>query len=303
MGFSSHHYLYQDIRLGSLTVSSVTVVNVLPNRNWAVSSHSHLDYEFHMIPKGKGFITIEGKNLVVNSGEFYITGPHVMHAQKADPSDPMAEYCLQCGIYADNTGKDVYSLPDQENQMLIDVLSKPYPVIFKDDHGISRLFEEIFLENELHEAGYTIKLQLLVTDILMNIFRSVLRSEGLKYTYTITNRSINKLRSEQLLRFIQANYKNNLHLQDAAQALYLSERQINRLMQSEFGTTFHRYILSYKISLAKKMLAETNRTIEDIAEQCGFSSTFCMYQVFKRYGLPAPAQMRISIVAKNNASD
>lgn len=288
-----------NILLGNLNINVVNITKVLPEKEWFVADHAHSDFEFHIIPQGKGYINIEGHDIVVNGGELYITGPLVMHRQLSDKDDPMMEYCLECEIkiiddVAGNfSGKENYSFPEEEGVLIKETLKNLYPASFKDNWGIALKFEEIFKEAEERNAGFFIKIQTLLVSIVIDLLRTALSATKDIPKYNIPEKSVNKHRIERLLKFIEINYKNNISLSDASRVLFLSSKQINRLMEKAFSQTFHDYVLNYRFETAKKLLEETDLSIEEIAYQSGFSSHYYMYQVFKRFNSLTPAQLRL----------
>ncbi|MDO8685168.1 MAG: AraC family transcriptional regulator [Clostridiales bacterium] len=281
-----------NILFGNLNIKVLNLVKVSPNRDWYVPDHSHADFEFHIIPGGRGYIGIQGHDLAVNGGEFYITGPYMQHRQLSDKENPMAEYCLECEINVLDSISDALTSSKQEIRLLKDILAIPYPVIFKDTEGISAIFEELFREAEEQAAGFYLKLQTLVVNILIGMFRSVISAENIKYKSVLPQKSVDDFRINRLVKFVETNYKRVISLEDISKVLFLSPRQINRLMKKEFNWTFHDYLLQYRLSAARQLLEDSNLSIEEIAYESGFSSYFYMYQVFRHAGMQPPAKLR-----------
>ncbi|MDR3644689.1 MAG: AraC family ligand binding domain-containing protein, partial [Clostridia bacterium] len=148
-----------NILFGNLSIRVSTLVKTQPDPGWHVYPHSHFDYEFHIIPRGKGIIRIQGSEFTVTGGEFYITGPQIIHEQISDAQDPMEEYCLECEIMAVDGIPDAYALPLQQERLLTDILSQPYSRPFRDTAGIAGRFEALFREVEEEPAGFFLKLQ------------------------------------------------------------------------------------------------------------------------------------------------
>ena len=78
---------------------------------------------------------------------------------------------------------------------------------------------------------------------------------------------------------------NDLTLHRAASLLYISERQLERIMKKEYGDTFFRVLTSKRLETACSMLAESPRTVEEIATDTGFSSKATFTRAFRqKYG-------------------
>lgn len=278
--------------LGTLQLRVMSLNKVAPNPEWVVPDHVHSDYEFHIIPEGRGFINIEGTDFEVNGGEFYITGPMICHRQISDKENPMTEYCLECEIKVLKDPNIENSFVADESLFIKEVLSKAYPRSFKDIFLIKGIIENIFEEAEDQSAGFLMKIQLMVFQIIHCLFRTICQSENILYDYPTVKNTIDAVRIQRLIKYIDANYKNHINLLDVSKVLLLSPRQIDRLMKKTFNQTFHDYLHTYRMHMAEKLLINTDLTIEEIAYESGFSSHYYMYQAFKRKGLEPPGYFR-----------
>lgn len=73
-------------------------------------------------------------------------------------------------------------------------------------------------------------------------------------------------------------YNRNISLQELADYLQLSNRQTSRLLKNIYNLTFDQLHRKTRISVAKRLLTETDLELEEIAERIGYSS----YPVFSR---------------------
>lgn len=280
--------------LGNLQIKVISLNIVPPDPSWQVPDHMHSAFEFHIIPEGKGYITLEGRAFEVNKGEFYITGPMICHRQTSDSENPMSEYCLECEIKVLQVSEKESSFMEDEGKFLKAVLSGPYPHAFKDVSNIRHSFEAILTEAEQQKAGYLIKIQLLLFDLIVSIFRTVCESENILYDYPSVRNTFDAVRIQKLVKYIHENVRNPITLLDASKVVLLSPRQIDRLMKKNFSQTFHKYLQTYRLFVAEKLLTNTDLSIEEVAYEAGFSSHYYMYQAFKIRGHEPPGLFRIN---------
>ena len=73
-------------------------------------------------------------------------------------------------------------------------------------------------------------------------------------------------------RYMEEHYAEDLHVDDVAREAAISTSQLIRLFKRQLGTTPHRYLLRYRITQAKELLAETTIPVATIARQVGFAS-------------------------------
>lgn len=87
--------------------------------------------------------------------------------------------------------------------------------------------------------------------------------------------------------FIQKNYRNSIHLSDAAKAAGLSPTYFSRVFHDIMGSTFSDYLNNYRLQVAERYLRSSDLAIKQIAVVCGFSSYPYFVTIFKEhFGFP-----------------
>lgn len=99
---------------------------------------------------------------------------------------------------------------------------------------------------------------------------------------------------EPSLRHIRDNYANSTSIDGLAQICGLSKHYFCHIFKEVTGQSAMTYLNEYRVKVADTLLANTEKSISDIAEMCGFESTnyFCRrYKIF--YGI-SPGKRRSS---------
>lgn len=103
-------------------------------------------------------------------------------------------------------------------------------------------------------------------------------------------KDINRL--DRLSNLLTAYFMTDLTVERAAELLFISTRQLERIMQKEYGASFHRALCDQRISAAEQMLGDRSLSIAQIANTVGFSSRTAFCRAFeKRHGI-SPAAFR-----------
>ncbi|WNR46074.1 AraC family transcriptional regulator [Paenibacillus roseipurpureus] len=273
-----------EFRFGDLMVRILNVTRVFPSRDWRVGEHSHTCYELHVIPAGEGIVTIEGRELHVRGGQFYITGPYIEHAQQVVEANPMSEYCLRWELIplSDHTAES------DEYRTLKKYLSHCYPYAFEDTNRIDHKFERIFTELQVPRVGSQLRIQAILVDIMVDVVQSVDIFGNARKLMEAEE----VLRLNRILEFIQKEYHRPITAEEVSCLLFLSPRQINRLLQKRTGCSLGELIIRRRLEMAITALRQTKLTIEEIAIRCGFTSRYYMYEVFRKHGYPSPGEVR-----------
>lgn len=99
----------------------------------------------------------------------------------------------------------------------------------------------------------------------------------------------------ELLLFINDHYAEPLSRQDIARAVGYNESYISHIFSDTLHTTLTEYILSLRLSDARRLLTDTDMTVSRIALSLGFGSIRSFNRVFLRHTGMTPTAFR-----KNN---
>ena len=84
----------------------------------------------------------------------------------------------------------------------------------------------------------------------------------------------------------------NWNIADMAQMMLLSRAYFQRLYKQNFGVSAMSDVIASRIAMAKKLLADGQNTLAEIAEQCGYHSEIYFMQQFKKETGMTPTQYR-----------
>ena len=87
----------------------------------------------------------------------------------------------------------------------------------------------------------------------------------------------------KICNYIQDNYSTISNEAQIAHAVFLSTNHMHRIFKKEMGITPINYLNAYRIRCAKKLLKDSDISLNKIAETLGFSSANYFCTVFKKY--------------------
>lgn len=92
--------------------------------------------------------------------------------------------------------------------------------------------------------------------------------------------------------YINKYYFTNITLEELADVCGLSHFHFSRVFKKHYGVSFIQYLINIRIENAKRMLLESNETVEVIAERVGFREVGYFSRTFKRVIGMSPSQFR-----------
>lgn len=96
----------------------------------------------------------------------------------------------------------------------------------------------------------------------------------------------------KLIQYIGENYKNEISLTSAGEALHMNPNYVSQLFKKEAGVTFVRYVTQMRIEDAIRLLTMTKKSAVDIAMEIGFNDYFYFLRTFKKFTGKTPSQYR-----------
>lgn len=252
-----------------------------------IKFHKHAEFEFHFVPRGKGTVTIVDQTYKLSNGMFYLTGPGVVHQQTADARHGMDELSLRVEIVrlteADGTnvnlsdGGSEWERKESEAcmQALIDFPLRP----LLDQYEAMPCFLQAYLAWQSGELGAYTTIRQCLIQILIRAAKATVNSKGQQLQ---PSRDIQEHRYEMALQYIHANYNSMLTLQEVADRIQISSRQLQRILNKYGIDSFSGYLEQYRIERICEELTGSTNTVESIAKRHGFSNTNYLFQVFKR---------------------
>lgn len=100
---------------------------------------------------------------------------------------------------------------------------------------------------------------------------------------------------QQILEYIQANYQLKINLNDVAEHFHFNYNYLSNYFTSVMGTNFSDYINRIRIEKAKELLRQEVESINEIAEEVGFSDVGYFSKVFKKAVGLTPSKYRRTV--------
>ncbi len=244
--------------------------------------HSHGEsYEILIVRAGNGSVIVRDRLFKLHSGGVYFINGMDTHCTVPDKPDEyyrgkiivsgrfidgLAEILDCTGLVEDLFHKNggTYFVPDEETAAYID----------NEFSAISQA-----LSDGLDYA------KLSVATGVMNI---------LKCGHEKKQSQILSLddRVSKILEFVNENLKNNITLDDICNRVHVSRYYLCHMFKKTVGMTVFEYILSRRLSIAKKYLTSTDMSLTQIFEATGFSSFSYFSKIFRRYEGVTPSAFR-----------
>ncbi len=226
----------------------------------------------HIIVKGKGILRIDDKQYDVKKNQIFLIPDNRKVFYQADKDDPWEYIWFMIG------GPKIPLILEEAG------LTPDHPVYTPATTSGAR------------------EIKNLATDTLLNYKRQYYCVGNL---YKICDYMIeNSMRKEDVtskksliyvknaISYIQLNYAGNVKIEKIASSLGLNRSYLTRLFKDATGYSLQEYLITYRMKMAVKLLADDSLSISEVARSVGYCDTFTFSKAFKQHFGNAPTEYR-----------
>ncbi len=260
------------------------------------TAHIHMYYELIHITYGEVTIIVNNaKRYILKKGDVLFIPPGLIHASHVSQSSP---YDFGCTITAKFTAQMLYPLINTTSDInhLVNAERR-----FEDCYlmpagseiaaQLAKNLDQAVTEIEERKTCFEIALRGYLSVLYANLMRYLTQDEAVIEPHARVNAKNAQLLCDAL-SYIEENYRNPLSIQQVADACGITYAQLTYLFSKCFVKGFSEYLLDLRITYAQKLLLSTNRSVTDIAIDCGFDNASYFTKKFKAAVGMTPKEFR-----------
>ena len=247
--------------------------------------HWHTEFEFVLVLDGQFRMSLDGKEVALHKGDVALISGGVVHG--GTPIDCTYE-CVVLDLL------DLLDTNKVSQNMIEDILNNDVLIVTKHQKGseINILADRMFEAMEKEYAGY----ELTVKGLLLQILGELVKNKS--YAAQNNEKTNYSKRTKQLkssLRFIHSNFNRTITLTELASEAGMSPKYFCRFFKEMVNRTPIDYLNFYRIERACQLLSKNEKSITEIAFDCGFNDLSYFIKIFKKHKGVSPKQYQKSI--------
>lgn len=259
-------------------------LNIDPN---TVHKRNVKDYEIDYYIGGNRKVTLNNEEFTVSNGTVVFrrpgdfctgSGSYNCYVLTLDFSNKKQSHY---GIYNRNDLENV--MQDIYNNPLIDLIPSHFTTKHPSDYV--KIFDKLTANNKnpYSTSSNNILINQLIFLILSDVCHGIYNQAQTK--------SDNKILTETC-KYIQDNFHRNISVSELANNVSLSPSYFLKMFKKSANTTPTEYIISIRLANAKQLLSESNFSVVQIAEMCGFNDASYFSHYFRRRFGMKPTEFR-----------
>ncbi len=241
-------------------------------------SHSHIFFEMYILQKGKRRIFIENSNYDLVDNDIIIIPPSKLHRTEGNPH---TRYLVNFERnYLDDFQSNVIEM--LQNQKTSMTQQETDRILYL----VERMLD-IQNDNVKNDDEKDYFLKILFSNLIFELSR-------LKYfpVKKFTKTEELSVRTKKIINYINDNYDKQITLELLSQLFFFSKTSLNNDFKKNTGLSIIDYLLKKRINVAQNLLLNSNKSICEIAEECGFSSQSYFYLIFRKRIGASPSAYR-----------
>lgn len=148
-------------------------------------------------------------------------------------------------------------------------------------HEIRKGIREIYGEWTEQKVGYHLMIKSNVLRILTMLIRAY--QDENKSDEMLKEKQNAMKRLEQAIAYIDAHYREKITLDEVAASAYMSSTYFSTYFRKVTGISFSDYVTRLRIFHARELLKDTQRSVTEIAMECGFHNLSNFYRLYKKH--------------------
>ena len=231
--------------------------------------HWHDEYEFVMVEKGNALCVINGETIELTENEALLLHSGDLHSIHGDTNAKIIAIVASSTLWED----EIFTSSFKEPARFQSIFTNNDPL---ERSVIDILKQIVNIYNDKNFGyGFVIKSKIL------ELFALLITNN--RFTYS--NKSSLKFPSElkNLMNYVHEHYAEEISLSALSSISFYSETYIIKLFKRYTNLTPAKYVLQYRLEIAKKTLRKTAKSNLDIALSCGFNSETYFIRAFKKF--------------------
>jgi AraC-like DNA-binding protein len=227
---------------------------------------------------GKGRLEIDGRRVVVGTGEVLLIPPNKAHTYHADEEDP---WSIHWAHFSGTAAASYASLlPAQEHVMAVTA---------DDAKEIAKMFRESY---RLASTGFTERTLLLVSHILRHALGVLFFQIGTSLRGGARTTAHDLTKS---IEFMRANVGRSLTLQELSRHASLSPARFSSLFRDQTGSSPVEHHIRLRMQAACHLLDTTALSVKEVAAELGYEDPYYFSRIFQKTLGCSPLAYRRSV--------
>lgn len=249
--------------------------------NCTIDCHWHNEFEYGVVVSGELDYYIDGKYMRIKQGDAIFINADCMHTATQVGNNNVIMFTVSFLPSLFIGGKEgtifqKYFQPILQSSVRGFSIKNTIP----EGSNIIKLLNEIYDLDHKKTENY----ELLCISLISHIWSLTLcyikghKSEFISFCKDHRN----EIKAKEILTYMHEHYAEDIRIEDIARHTCISRSECFRSFQRYTNKSPMEYLMEYRLAHAVNLLMETDKTMTQIATECGFSNSSYFGKIFKK---------------------
>lgn len=241
-----------------------------PSAQWKHDRFPLHEYELFVITEGTLYLSYDHENFTVKASEYLLLPPGESFREGFHPS--------YCSFYWLHFSPDI---PDKSTAFFSLPQQGKVPVLEK----MAILMKQ--LQDMVKNNYPSVSIDMMTTCVLTELYGQI----SLNIPFEPNDPAQKQIYSD-IISYVKRNINRNIKISEIAEEFNYNAKYIGHHFSQITGTTLKQFILNQKIDAANFILTDSNKSIDNIAKELGFSSGHNFSRTYKKMTGLTPSEYR-----------
>lgn len=244
------------------------------------SFHWHSYFEITYVESGQGYYLVNGKKYSMQAGDIIIFNNVEPHGWGVDNEDMLVDVIV---FSTDFVADHMRSLDYEYLNPFVERGGNFKNKLNGEDtitQDITASIHNIAKEWVRKEQGYHLMIKSDVLRMLTLLLRYY-QKEGIPEE-SLQEKKIAMKRLEEVFFAIENKYAEKLSLNEMARSVYMSPNYFSAYFRKVTGISYSEYLTNVRIIKVKEMMISSDKSVTEIAIDCGFNNMSNFYRQYKK---------------------
>lgn len=248
--------------------------------------HYHPEFELTLILSSRGLRYVGNKVERFIEDDLVLMGPNLPHCWKNTHQDPAIASAIVIQWKEDFLGKGWMENPEfTPIRKLLQASSKG----LKFDKTVALRLRKQFLEMlDFPPFEKLLTLLQILNELAQTNQRQVLCEQNFSNNLDLNDSE----RINEIYQYVEENYQEKITLATVAAQVNMGEESFSRFFSKTMKKPFFTFLNEYRVSIASKLLIETDLQVIRVCYNSGYESLPFFYRQFKKFKAYSPQKFR-----------
>jgi len=256
-----------------------------PRKSNLFRIHQHAELELGYITEGEGVYYLEDERFSVQKGDLFLVRTNEQHCIPTIYTDELKSLNIHIeSYYLWNMCTDFI-----DGQLLHTLVNVDIPIQHQF-RGKDRYMERVreLIQDPVRNR---FRIRLAIVELLMSVMEEITLPQNVIVKNT---RSLRLYDIQNAICYIHDHLTSEITLEEIAHVANMSRAALSLHFKMVTGIAPYEYLVIRRIEYALKLLRETNLSVVEVSERCGFKNLANFNRIFKKTNGMTPSEYRRS---------